>query len=158
MRRFWVFCDRRDPADLGAAELTAFLSSLATTGRVAAATQNQALAALLFLFREVWGRDVPWLDGIVRAKVPSRLPVVLSRDEVRAVLSRTEGVPRLMATLMYRAGLRVLEVCRLRTKDLDFDRSQLVVRQGKGDKDRVTMLPAIARPIPAPPFTRSGPW
>ncbi len=145
MRRFWDFCGRRDPASLGAAEVTAFLSSLATEGRVAAATQNQALAALLFLFREVWGRDLPWLDGLVRAKVPARLPVVMSRAEVRAVLGRMDGAPRLMATLMYGAGLRLLEVCRLRAKDVDFDRNQLLVRQGKGGKDRATMLPGVGR-------------
>jgi site-specific recombinase XerD len=147
MQRSWDLCDRRNSADLGAAEPIAFLSALATTGRVAAVTQNPALAALRFPFRKACGRDLPWLDGIVRAKVPSRLPVVLSRDDVRAVLSRVAGVPRLMATLMYAAGLRVLEVCRLRTQDLDFERNQLVVRQGKGDKDRVTTLPAIARPM-----------
>jgi integron integrase len=145
MRRFWDFSGRRDPASLGAAEVTAFLSSLATEGRVAAATQNQALAALLFLFREVWGRDLPWLDGLVRAKVPARLPVVMSRAEVRAVLGHMDGAPRLMATLMYGAGLRLLEVCRLRAKDVDFDRNQLLVRQGKGGKDRATMLPGVGR-------------
>lgn len=147
MQRFWDCCGHRDPAGLGAAEVTAFLTSLATEGQVAASTQNQALSALLFLFREVWRRDLPWLDGLVRAKVKPRLPVVMSRDEVRAVLSRMDGVPRLMATLMSGAGLHLLEVCRLRVKDLDFDRKQLIVRQGKGDKDRVTMLPAIARPM-----------
>lgn len=146
MRRFWEFSGRRDPSELGAEQVTAFLSSLATLGRVSAATQNQALAALLFLYRDVLGRDLPWLDGLVRAELRQRQPVVMSRAEVRALLDRMDGVPRLMATLLYGAGLRLLECCRLRVKDVDLDRNQLVVRSGKGDKDRVTMLPAIARP------------
>jgi integrase len=112
---------------------------------VAASTQNQALAALLFLCRDVLGHDLPWLDGLVRAAAPRRLPVVLSRDEVRAVLSRMSGVTRLMATLLYGSGLRLLECCRLRVKDIDFDRGQIVVRRGKGDVDRVTMLPATVK-------------
>jgi integron integrase len=130
---------------MGAPEVTRFLSSLAVDGRVAASTQNQALSALLFLYRDVLEADLPWLDGIVRAKRPERLPVVLTRDEVRAVLQRLEGVPRLMACLLYGAGLRVLECCRLRVQDADFAANQLVVRAGKGDKDRVTMLPAVAK-------------
>jgi integron integrase len=141
MIRFFEFHGRRDPADLGPEHVTAFLSALATCGRVAASTQNQALAALLFLYREVLGRDLPWLDGLVRATRPTPLPVVLSRDEVRAVLSRMEGLPRLMATLLYGSGLRLLECCRLRVKDLDFGRSQILVRDGKGERDRATMLP-----------------
>ncbi|MBK8975265.1 MAG: integron integrase [Planctomycetes bacterium] len=146
MIRYWEYCGRRDPAELGADHVTAFLSSLATDSHVAASTQNQALAALLFLYREVLGQDLPWLTGLVRAKVPKRLPVVMSREEVRAVLDAMRGPPRLMAVLLYGAGLRLLECCRLRVKDVDFERNQLVVRQGKGDKDRVTMLPAVARP------------
>jgi integron integrase len=105
-------------------------------------TQNQALGALLFLYREVLELDVPWLDGLVRARRPERLPVVLSRKEVRALLEHLDGTPRLMAYLLYGAGLRLLECCRLRVQDVDFGTSQLVVRGGKGDKDRVTMLPA----------------
>jgi integron integrase len=148
MRRYYEFHGRRDPAQLGAEHLTAFLNSLATERRVAASTQNQALAALLFLYREVIGQEFPWLDDLVRAKGPSRLPVVLSREEVRVVLSHIEGVPRLMATLLYGSGLRLLECCRLRVKDVDFGRSQIVVRRGKGDKDRATMLPqAVAAPL-----------
>jgi integron integrase len=142
MRRYYDFHGRKDPATLGAEDLTAFLNSLASERRVAASTQNQALAALIFLYREVLGRDFPWLDGLVRARGPARLPVVLSRDEVRAVLSQMDGVPRLMATLLYGSGLRLLECCRLRVKDIDFGRHQIVVRRGKGDKDRATMLPA----------------
>lgn len=143
MRRYHEFHGRKDPATLGATHVTAFLSSLATQRKVAAATQNQALAAPLFLYREVLGVELPWLDDVVRARGPERLPVVLSRDEVRAVLSEMQGVTRLMATLLYGSGLRLLECCRLRVKDVDFGRRQIVVRRGKGDKDRVTMLPAI---------------
>jgi len=148
MQRYFRFHGQRHPRELGAEHVTAFLSSLATTGRVSASTQNQALAALLFLYREVLEQDLPWLSDVVRAKTPSRLPVVLSRDEVRAVLSRMDGAPRLMATLLYGSGLRLLECCRLRVKDLDFARRQVTVRQGKGDKDRATMLPdAVRRPL-----------
>jgi len=99
----------------------------------------------LFLYRDVLEVDLPWLDGVVRAKRPERLPVVLTRDEVRAVLERLDGAPRLMACLLYGAGLRVLECCRLRVQDIDFATNQIVVRGGKGDKDRVTMLPAVAK-------------
>jgi integron integrase len=144
-RYIFFFHAKRHPAEMGAEEVTRFLSSLAVDGQVAASTQNQALSALLFLYRDVLEVDLPWLDGIVRAKRPQRLPVVLTRDEVRAVLQRLEGVPRLMACLLYGAGLRVLECCRLRAQDVDFDANQLVVRGGKGDKDRVTMLPAVAK-------------
>jgi len=150
MRRFAAFHAGRHPRDLGPEHVTAFLSSLATTGRVAASTQNQALAALLFLYREVLGQDLPWLHDVVRAKTPVRLPVVLARDEVRAVLARLHGTPRLMAALLYGSGLRLLECCRLRVKDVDFARHQLAVRRGKGDKDRLTMLPAaLERPLAA---------
>lgn len=125
--------------------MTQFLTSLAVRRKVAASTQNQALSALLFLYREVLGQDVPWLDGIVHAKRPRRLPVVLTREEIRAVLGQLNGVPRLMALLLYGAGLRVLECARLRVKDIDFASNQLVVRAGKGDRDRVTMLPAAVK-------------
>ena len=144
-RYIFFFHAKRHPAEMGAPEVTRFLSSLAVDGHVAASTQNQALSALLFLYRDVLEVDLPWLDGIVRAKRPERLPVVLTRDEVRAVLQRLEGVPRLMACLLYGAGLRVLECCRLRVQDVDFATNQIVVRGGKGDKDRVTMLPAVAK-------------
>src|SRR2546426_4290472 len=131
---------------MGAPEITRFLSFLAVDGKVAASTQNQALSALLFLYREVLELDVPWLDGLVRAKRPERLPVVLTREEVRTVIQRLEGVPRVMAYLLYGAGLRVLECCRLRVQDLDFAASHIVVRDGKGQKDRVTVLPATVKP------------
>ncbi len=145
IRRFIFFHDKRHPAEMGAAEVTKFLTSLAVDGQVAASTQNQALSALLFLYKDVLEVDLPWLDGIVRARRPERLPVVLSRDEVRALFQRLDGVSRLMASLLYGAGLRVLECCRLRIQDIDFATNQIVVRGGKGDKDRVTMLPGIAK-------------
>jgi len=130
---------------MGAAELTQYLSSLAIDGNVAASTQNQALSALLFLYREVLKQELPWLDDIVRAKRPARLPVVLTRDEVRAVIRQLHGTPRLMAILMYGSGLRLLECARLRVKDVDFGRHQTVVRTGKGDKDRIMTLPTVVR-------------
>jgi integron integrase len=143
IRRFVLFHGKRHPRDMGATEVTRYLSSLATTGRVAASTQNQALSALLFLYRTVLGTDLPWLDDLVRARRPARLPVVLTRDEVRAVIRQLHGAPRLMAILMYGSGLRLLECARLRVKDVDFARRQITVRAGKGDKDRATTLPAI---------------
>src|SRR6266446_3703331 len=136
IRRYILFHGKRHPMEMGAPEITRFLSFLAVDGKVAASTQNQALSALLFLYREVLELDVPWLDGLVRAKRPERLPVVLTREEVRAVIQRLEGVLRLMAYLLYGAGLRVLECCRLRVQDVDFATNQIVVRGGKGDKDR----------------------
>jgi integron integrase len=144
IRRYILFHGKRHPAEMGAVELTQYLSALAARDNVAASTQNQALSALLFLYREVLGHDVPWLDEIVRARRPARLPVVLTRDEVAAVIGQLRGTPRLMAILIYGAGLRLLECARLRVKDIDFARKQVIVRAGKGDKDRVTPLPAIA--------------
>src|SRR5712691_11009266 len=125
IRRYIFFHDKRHPADMRAPEITRFLSSLAVEGQVAASTQNQALSALLFLYRDVLELDLPWLDGIVRAKRPVRLPVVLTREEVRTLLIHMRGVPRLMAILLYGAGLRLLECARLRVKDVDFARNQL---------------------------------
>jgi integron integrase len=146
IRRFIVFHGKRHPVEMGAPDVTTFLTSLAVDGQVAASTQNQALSALLFLYKEVLEVDLPWLDAIVRAKRPVRLPVVLTRVEVRGVLQRLDGVPHLMACLLYGGGLRVLECCRLRVQDIDFATNQIVVRGGgKGDKDRVTMLPGIAK-------------
>src|SRR5712691_5801840 len=145
IRRFIFFHGKRHPAEMGAPEITKFLSSLAVEGNVAASTQNQALSALLFLYRDVLEQDLPWLDDVVRAKRPVRLPVVLTREEVRTLLIHMRGVPRLMAILLYGAGLRLLECARLRVKDVDFARNQLTVRGGKGDKDRMTMLPAVVK-------------
>jgi integron integrase len=145
IRRYILFHDKRHPAEMGGPEVSKFLTALAVDGQVAASTQNQALSALLFLYKDVLGVDLPWLDGIVRARRPERLPVVLTRAEVRAMLEALDGVPRLMAGLLYGAGLRVLECCRLRVQDVDFATNQVVVRGGKGDKDRVTMLPAFVK-------------
>jgi integron integrase len=147
-RRYILFHGKRHPAEMGAAEVTRFLTSLAVDRSVAASTQNQALSALLFLHREVLGQSLPWLDDLVRAKRRPYLPVVLTRDEVRAILDRLDGVPRLMAMLMYGAGLRVLECARLRVKDVGFSSNQVLVRGGKGEKDRMTVLPtAIKRDL-----------
>jgi integron integrase len=141
VRRFILFHRKRHPEMLGEPEITAFLSSLALDRKVSASTQNQALSALLFLYREVLRREVAWLEELVRAKRTRRIPVVLSRAEVHSVLSRLAGTPRLMATLIYGSGLRLMECARLRVKDIDFASHQIVVRSGKGNKDRVTLLP-----------------
>ena len=130
---------------MGEAEINAFVSDLATRGRVASSTQTQALSALLFLYREVLGRPVESLGDVVRAKRPERLPVVLTREEVRAVLARLDDSPRLVATLLYGTGMRLMECLRLRVKDVDFGLNQILVRDGKGMKDRLTMLPAALR-------------
>ncbi|GHU12425.1 integron integrase [Betaproteobacteria bacterium] len=141
-RRFILFHNKRHPAQMGGAEVEAFLTHLAVTDRVAAATQNQALSALLFLYREVLGLDLPWLTEVVRAKRPARLPVVLTRHEVTQVLERMKGIYGLMARLLYGTGMRLMECVRLRVKDVDFERGEILLRDGKGAKDRVTMLPA----------------
>lgn len=139
--RFILFHGKRHPQEMGAKEVEAFLTHLAVEGRVAAATQNQALSALLFLYRELLHINLPWLDEVVRAKRPARLPVVLTREEVQAVLGRTEGTYGLMLRLLYGTGMRLMECVRLRVKDVDFSRAEIIVRDGKGAKDRVTMLP-----------------
>lgn len=140
-RRFVRFCQLRHPRECGAIEVTSFLTHLATEGRVAASTQNQAKSALLFLYKEVLGVELPWLDGIESAKRPARLPVVLNREEVQRALAATQGTPSLVLRLLYGTGMRVMEALRLRVKDLDFSRREIVVREGKGFRDRVTMLP-----------------
>ena len=145
IKRYIFFHGKRHPAEMGAPEVTTFLTALAVRHHVAASTQNQALCALLFLYREVLRVELPWLDGLVRAKRPQHLPVVLTVAEVQAVLSRIHGVPRLMALLLYGAGLRLLECCRLRVQDVDFAKNQIIIRNGKGGKDRVTMLPAAVK-------------
>jgi integron integrase len=126
---------------MGAVEIEAFLTHLAVVRNVAAATQNQALAALLFLYKEVLKVELPWLEGVVRAKKPVHLPVVLTREEVARVLAEMSGVPALVANLLYGSGLRLMEALRLRIKDVEFSRGEILVRDGKGQKDRVTMLP-----------------
>jgi integron integrase len=141
IKRFIYFHGKRHPRELGEAEVTAFLNDLALARNVAGGTQNQALSALLFLYKEVLGRDLPWLDGLVRAKRPPRLPTVLTRAEVEAILAQLTGVRWLIASLLYGAGLRVMECLRLRVKDVDLEYRQILVREGKGEKDRVTMLP-----------------
>jgi integron integrase len=145
IRRFILFHRKRHPLEMGEAEVTRFLSSLAVDRRVSASTQNQALSALLFLYRDVLHKDLPWLEDVVRARKPQRLPVVLTRAEVRGILDRLHGTPKLVATLLYGAGLRLLECLRLRVKDIDPGTSQIVVRAGKGYKDRVTLLPAAVK-------------
>ena len=143
VRRFVRFAGLRHPRELGAVEVTGFLSHLAVERRVSASTQNQALSAIAFLYREVLDAPVGWLDALVRARRPARVPVVLTRDEVRRVLARLRdrGVPGLVVGVLYGTGMRLLEVMRLRVKDVDFAANQITVRGGKGDKDRVTMLP-----------------
>ena len=142
IRYFIFFHGKRHPAEMGAEEVSAFLSWLAVQRNVAAATQNQALSALLFLYKHVLGQDLPWLAGLVRAQRPVRVPVVLTPGEVRRLLEPLQGAARLMVGLLYGAGLRQVECLSLRVKDLDFAYRQIVVRDGKGAKDRVTMLPA----------------
>ena len=143
IHRFIKFCGMRHPRELGPAEVTRFLSSLAVEGEVSASTQNQALSALVFLYRDVLAMPVGWLNGLVRAKRPARVPVVLTRDEVRRVLVRLKGhAPlALIAAVLYGSGLRLVEALTLRVKDIDFAMNQITVRGGKGDRDRRTMLP-----------------
>ncbi len=148
IKRFIYFHDKRHPRDMGAPEVEAFLTDLAVTGGVSASTQNQALSALLFLYREVLEIVLPWLDNVTRAKPSQRLPVVLTPAEVRAVLERMDGVYGLMGRLLYGTGMRLMECVRLRVKDVDFGRNEILIREGKGGKDRVTMLPvALAIPL-----------
>jgi integron integrase len=142
MRRYVKFHGRRHPRDLGPAELEAFLTHLAVNAKVSASTQNQALQALLFLYRQVLGIELPWLANVTRASRPKRLPIVLSAAEVRAVLSHLEGTSWLIANLLYGSGLRLMEAHRLRVKDLLLERGEIMVRDAKGGKDRVTVLPA----------------
>ena len=142
MRRYAAFHDGRRLRELGPAEVEAFLTHLAVRERVGSATQNQALQALLFLYRQVLGIELPWLGKVTRAEREKRLPVVLSRAEVRSLLAHLDGTSWLIASLLYGSGLRLMEGMRLRVKDLVLERGELIVREGKGGKDRVTMLPA----------------
>ncbi|MDH3692107.1 MAG: integron integrase [Gammaproteobacteria bacterium] len=146
VKRYILFHEKKHPQDMGAEEITGFLSHLATHRHVAPSTQNQALNAILFLYREVLNVELPWLDEVVRAKGTTRVPVVFTREEVRAILSSLSNTRWLMASLMYGAGLRLSECLRLRVQDIDFSYKQIVVRDGKGKKDRVTMLPATLIP------------
>jgi integron integrase len=142
IRRFIVFHGKRHPKEMGGAEVGAFLSSLATTDKVSSSTQNQALAALLFLYQQVLGRDLEWLGDLVHAKRPQKVPVVLARGEARDLLARLDGPVWLVCAFLYGGGLRLLEALRLRVKDIDLERREVVVRRGKGAKDRRTVLPA----------------
>ncbi len=141
IKRFIFFHDKRHPAEMGEVEMNAFLTHLAVNGNVSASTQNQALSALLFLYRHVIGREVGDLGEVIRARKPTRLPVVMTREEVKAVLANLTGDKWLMASLMYGSGLRLMECLRLRVQDIDFSRNEILVRDGKGGKDRVTVLP-----------------
>lgn len=148
IKRFVLFHGKRHPREMGGPEVGAFLTHLAVDGQVAASTQNQALAALLFLYREVLRVELPWLGEVTRAKRPSRLPTVLTRSEVQALLVHVDGVPGLVVRLLYGTGMRLMEGLRLRVKDLDLVRREVVVREGKGNKDRVTVLPeALVQPM-----------
>src|SRR5438876_8333258 len=148
IKRFIYFHDKLHPSALGAGDVEAFLTDLAVSRQVAASTQNQAKSAILFLYKEVLGIDLPWLDGIESAKRSIRLPVVLTLDEVQRLMRHLGGVHFLIGRLLYGTGMRVMEAMRLRVKDVDFDRREIVVRDGKGAKDRMTMLPrGLAGPL-----------
>jgi integron integrase len=141
IRRFILFNQKKHPTEMAEPEIRRFISYLAVDAKVSASTQTVALSALLFLYREVLKRDLPFIDHIERAKPSKTLPVVFTRSEVQAVLARVEGTHHLIASLLYGAGLRLMEAVRLRVKDIDFERAEITVREGKGAKDRVTMLP-----------------
>ena len=145
IRRYIAFHRMTHPTQLGASDVSQFLTWLAVDRRVSASTQNQALSALLFLYTHVLTIEIPAMPPVVRARTPERLPVVLSREEVAAILAHLVGVAHLFVMLLYGSGLRLEECLTLRVKDVDFDRHQIIVRQGKGQKDRVTMLPRAVR-------------
>jgi integron integrase len=150
IRRFILFNGTRHPKDMGAVEVESFLTHLAVERRVSASTQNQALNAVLFLYRNVLGQDLPWIENVVRARRSTHLPVVLARREVQALLGHIEPQFHLIGQLLYGSGLRLMEALRLRVKDVDFEYSQVAVRDGKGQKDRVTILPdAVAGALQA---------
>ena len=140
-RRFILFHGKRHPQDMGGAEVEAFLTHLAVDRHVSASTQNQAKAAILYLYKQVLQIELPWLDEVVQAKTPKRLPVVLTPAEVRSLLLHMQGTTGLIAQLLYGTGMRVLEGLRLRVKDVEFARREIVIREGKGNKDRITVLP-----------------
>ena len=149
-RRFILFHGKRHPREMGPGEVESFLTHLAVHGRVSASTQNQAKSALLFLYKEVLGEELPWLDNIETAKRPARLPVVLTVEEVKAILAGVDATGGLILKLLYGTGMRILECLRLRVKDIGFIKREIVVREGKGFKDRVTMLPeSLVEPLQA---------
>jgi integron integrase len=154
VRRYVLFHGKRHPMEMGQPEVNAFLSDLANQARVSASTQNQAASALLFLYRCVLEKPLPPAENLVRAKRPKRLPTVLTRSEVRSILSRLEGVHRLIGLLLYGSGIRLLECLRLRVKDIDFAGKSLLVRDAKGSKDRVVPLPHVAAPLLASHLSR----
>src|SRR3990172_2384873 len=148
VKRFILFHRKRHPRDLGAKEVEAFLSHSAVARKVSASTQNQAKSALLFLYKEVLQVDLPWLTDIVSAKRPTRLPVVLTQSEVAELLAHTSGTSGLILRMVYGTGMRIMECMRLRVKDIDFERAEITIREGKGFKDRMTMLPkSVVRPL-----------
>lgn len=150
IKRYILFFDKRHPKDLGVHEVEQFLTHLAVERRVSASTQNQAKSALLFLYKEVLAIDLPWLDNVERAKAPKRLPVVLTPAEIQKILAQLDGTNLLITSLLYGTGMRILEALRLRVKDVDFSRKEILIRDGKGFKDRVTMLPiALIEPLNA---------
>ncbi len=145
IKHFIIFNDKRHPRDMGENEIQSFLTYLAVRKNVAASTQNQALSAILFLYKNVLKADLDWLDSFQRAKKPKRLPVVFTRQEIQQILSSLNDRNWLLANLLYGAGLRLMECIRLRVADIDFNQSQIIVREGKGNKDRVTMLPQLVQ-------------
>lgn len=150
IKAFVIWSGKRHPRDMGQAEVGAFLSWLACDRRVSASTQRQALSAILFLYQKVLGIEIGWVEGIVRAKQPQRLPVVMTTTETRAVLAHCSGTPGLVLKMLYGTGLRLMEGLCLRIKDVDLEQRQIIVRGGKGDKDRVTMLPvSLVQPLRA---------
>ena len=150
IKRYIHFHHKRHPSELGATDVEAFLTHLAAVREVAASTQNQAKSALLFLYKEVLGNELPWLEHVEKAKAPRRIPVVLTREEAAAVLHRLEGVHAVVGNLLYGTGMRIMEAVRLRVKDVEFARRLIVVRDGKGQKDRIAVLPdRLSRPLAA---------
>jgi len=148
IKRFIIYHDKRHPKEMAEEEVAAFLTHLARDRNVAPSTQNQALSALLFLYKDVLKQEIGWLEKVERAKKPSRLPVVLTRSEIKRVFAHLHGTPKLMAGLLYGSGLRLMECVRLRVKDIDFELAQITVRDAKGGKDRITMLPLnLAEPL-----------
>ena len=143
IRRFIFFHNKRHPNDMGEHEISAFLTDLAVNRKVAASTQNQALSAILFLYQKVLDRKLEWLDDVVRAKCPSHVPVIMTREETKQLLDEIPGINGLIARVLYGTGMRKMECLRLRVQDVDFDYRQIVIRSGKGDKDRVTVLPDV---------------
>ena len=155
IKRFIWFHGKRHPKEMGVLEMEAYLSHLAVQRNVSASTQNQAKSALLFLYKDVLCVDLPWLDNVGKAKVPQRLPVVLTQTEAQQVMQQFEGTLALMAGLLYGSGLRLMECVRLRVKDIEFSRCEILVREGKGNKDRVTILPtSLVEPLKQPPRVR----